>query len=733
MMDEMSQVPYLSSEPYTDPANLSKEERLIYKIYDNMIAARNFHMQWRSESERMEKFVAGHQWEDEDRARSDALNKPVITYNRVSPMVNSLVGFEVQNRKRMMYVPRDPMITDLAGAADLATNGCEWAQALCGADQERTLAFRDASVRGLGFVEVGMEFEEDVEGRYVQRRIDGWDVIWDPSARQQGLKDANWIAYSRSYNQEDFVARWPKQADEVFRNALANPSNANGDGTMSDVMMPLVIRQFSPDAYTSGAQEIMPGLRDMGHHPNPAITVVNYQYRELETVYRVADPTANVMVTLTKKEFSQLKKRIKEAGSTDPILVTEMQVWKYKRVLCANRVILEKTDIPEKFGGFTIGAITCYWDPTKKTWYGVVRAMIDPQKGTNKYFSLAVHLLAVSPKGTLFVEEGAVKNPKKLMQDLARPGAPVHLNAGALSEGKVQFQQPPQFPGGINELLQYSVTSLHDVLGFTPDMLQAKSDQAAGAGNADESVPALNQQALSILAPLFQAYTGFRHWESRMCLEHLRKYLSDGRWVRIGGAYNSKFVQLLKNEFAESYDFVLDEMPSDPAHKRYTWKAMQPILPMLFRQEAFPMSLLRFAPLPASVISEIEREVQSKAEAAQKQGPMESVKKDEHQGWIASEIEKNKSQAALNNARAKTTVEESAMDLAVQTQRINQGQETLKSSRGDRMRTSLMPKGFPSKETPGAMPKGDNTMNQMQQVRRNQTPKGPGVRVGNGA
>ena len=674
----------------------TKELDLLTWIRDSLKQSADKLVRWRTEASESDDFVAGHQWEESDMNRMKEVQKPTITYNRIAPMVNAILGTEIQNRQKMLFVPRHPTDEAASGASDLATEAYDWALEQCGGEYERTQAFRDMIVRGIGWVNLRMDYEEDPEGKIVLERVDGNEMLFDPDARKQNLEDARWVARQRSMSVGELKELWPDKYDEVRADDEANQSvsSVSRFGGASD---PTVVINKAPDHYTKGVQTVVPSdTRDSsmkGH-----FTVTEFQWRERKPIYRFVDENDQIVI-LPEKEFNELKKAWKAAGREVPPAIKQYR-WNYRRAFITGSTILqEDEDIPFDF--FTYLAMTCYWDNKTRVWYGLVRAMKDPQRGANKYFSLGVHLFSVSPKGTLLAESGAFVSPNKAVSDWAKPGAIVHLKPGALGQGMVKVEPSPPFPEAASTMIQYSLESLRDVTGINVEMLGQSEGQEGGPAITKRQI-----QGLTIMAPIFHAFARYREKEALSVLAFLRLFLTDGRWIRIGGPYNSQYLQLVQDHLADEYDLSLDDAPTDPGQKAAVWEHLQPLLPMLFRQGTSPLALLDYAPLPASVISAIKREIEDMKAKGEESGPP-PVKKDENPDFIAAEIDLKQANAELSRARAQALGNESQMDIATGAQTIQLREQDAKIQKRQA---------------------DDNTLDQISNVSKLNEPKGFGVR-----
>src|SRR5690348_10430597 len=64
-------------------------------------------MTWRKDAKEDYAFVAGDQWNNEDRTHLKDQMRPVITFNRVQPVIDSVTGMEVGNRQEVKCIPRE--------------------------------------------------------------------------------------------------------------------------------------------------------------------------------------------------------------------------------------------------------------------------------------------------------------------------------------------------------------------------------------------------------------------------------------------------------------------------------------------------------------------------------------------------------------------------------------------------------------------------------------------------
>ncbi len=528
--------------------------------------------EWREDAREWYAFVSGEQISEADKAALEAQMRAPVCFNRIGPMIDSVSGSEVNNRQQVQYIPRqagDKALNEvLTGAADYVRDNCD-------AEDEESDSFIDAVVCGIGCTETRLDYEADPEGAVLIERRDPLHMRWDPGAKKRNLMDRKWQQYDAWLSRDDIEAKWP----DAELQGLSGGTESDTDGQMHDQTRAAF---YERDA--TGYDKRNGNLR-----------VTHHQWYETEDFYQALDPTTNEIIDLSAADHASLQKRAKDVG-LPPYESVKKQRRKFMQAFVCGATVLEEGPIP--CNRFTFHFITAKRDRNRGTWFGIVKPMVDPQRWANKFFSQILHIVNTNAKGGLLMEEDATDNLQKFKEEWAKADSVNIVNPGAISGGKVQPKPPPLIPNSLNDMLQFSISSMRDVTGINLEMLGMADRQQAGILEAQRK-----QSAMTVLASLFDGLRRYRKEQGRTLAAFIVEYLSDGRLVRIvGGDGTERYVPLLRDASAMKYDVVVDEAPASVNQKEKTFAMLMQMLPNLQQMGVpFAPELLDYMPIPAAM------------------------------------------------------------------------------------------------------------------------------------
>lgn len=619
-------------------AKMNDTELLKTAVNHYRVAVRH-QQKWKRDAKKAFRFYSGDQLNDDDKHKLEQEKRPIVTFNVVAPNVDAVVGMQRANRTEVRYSAHE-------GAAPEEQMFCDWSNTLlkkcdedCDAEMETSEAFRDAVICGMGWTQRTIDYDSDPKGIVLKRTIDPLRKWWDPSAKRHNLIDRRFDFTEIFLDQWEFDSMFPEFKGKgaivggpagVAPDAANDPFSVGGEEH----------EQFDTEVEHEEAQDPY-----RGEHSSPdgaerlrgKIRVVEYNYWRYCPTYLVFGQEDR---EIDEDQWDDFKKaaeiqglRLMEvAAGTEPGQVTDPSVVFYQ---CINKRMHYKA----QFSGpnilcheinldpcnFNEHCVTGSYDRAMSLWYGIVKAMIDPQLWSNKLFMQIMLVVMSNPKGGAYFKKGAFKNIEKAKEDYAQASTLIEVvtKEGEKIADVIQERQPSPYPQGLHEVMSYAANIIPRVTGLNMELLgMAQKDQPG-------ILEHLRQQAgMTILASLFDSLRAYHKLDGRTALYFFRHEVSPSRQQEILGKTNAQLAQVIGQlpYDLDKFSIAVDEAPYSPNRKFLVFKMLTDLgttNPEL-QSMVFPL-LLDYMPLPQSAVETIKQnQAQQQQAQSQRQDAMDS-------------------------------------------------------------------------------------------------------------
>ncbi len=542
---------------------------------------------WRKNAQEDYDFYNGRQWNEQDLAVLHEQNRPVMTFNRIAPLINAVIGAERNNKRQVQFIPRQE---GAAFANQILTGAAEWFRDEADGEYEDSDAFQDAIICGMGWTDTRLDYEQDPQGKPIIARLDPMKMVWDASAVKSNLIDAQRLWY---IDEKPLAV-----AQEMFPNV--HWSDLHADWVKHQSFLQPTSNGMTQSYQSERGDQ---GEEGSGYQRPKMVTLAECRWFEREVVYKVLEPQSGRFVDYSEQDFQNLSKTFPH------VQATRLNRKIVKRAFLG-RKLLEAPDkplVPPNQLGWE--CITGTFDKLSRQFYGIVRPTKDPQRWANKYFSQVMHLLNSQSKGGIMAERDAFDDDRQALESWARADSITWLKSGAVSGGRIQPKPMAQFPQGFFQLFNEAKSALEQVTGLSSEFIGTRAVNQPGILEQQR-----RQSSLNLLASFFDGLRRYRQRQGKIILYLIQNYLSDGRLVRIAGDENAQYVPLTREMVTSlEYDIVVDDAPTSLNEKERTFALIMQLLPLMqnFTTPEIMLDLLRYSPLPASLIHKIAIKAQN--------------------------------------------------------------------------------------------------------------------------
>lgn len=592
--DQGAQVP--SEDPL--PLNDSEEaEERAQKVMRDLASAEGAYNSWSGPAKEDIRFYHGHQWDDIDRMKMESTKRPAITFNQIKPAVDAVSGLERLNRSDVRFVTRalDSIdLIDLAG--DLASESVSTCDDLCNGAEELSRVAKDAVICGMGWAEIRMDYNEDLNGRVIYERIPPDEMRWDANnAKKENLEGRTWCARKKPLSRKMFKQLFGE--DKLASVDLSVPDMPYGQTDKYEMVTPY---------YSRANEQANPSVG--GAVPKKDIIVVQYQWRDMQPVWRFIDESSGEENHFDEEQWDRLKSRAKLLGSSAPPAVKQMQPVYRQGFYCRGVELEDPVDLP---GGFSFLCMTGQWDDEKKRWYGVVRNMIEPQKVQNKAISSALAFHITNAKGGVLFKPRSFDDVRRAQDAWAQPDAWIPVTDEADIKNDIVPRAPTQLPPELAMFFEEGQKAIVSVSGINTEMLGQSQGQTPS-----QTAQGRVQAGLVVLGGFFDNLKRHHKEKAAMMLEFVREYWSQGQLIQVGGDEVSQAIPLLKESLPDRwhYSLVLDDsIRHNPNLKAQIWSdlttsgVLQAL--MKFGLGQVILKLLKYSPFPSQLVQDILRDI----------------------------------------------------------------------------------------------------------------------------
>lgn len=536
---------------------------------------------------------------DYELAGSICDGRPNLIINRVKAYIDSVLGLEINNKRVFKYSPRK------LGKAEIdekITAIGDWFRQESNASAVDSLVFTDCVIAGIGWLDIGIDYNGSIEGRPYYRRLNPFNMYWDPDSDSSDLSDIKYAFYKQSVPLSHLKDDFPK-ADIDY------DSEYDEDEDTEDIF----------------------------------VDIIECRYKKNCKMVRLIDPIENIVEEIQYKDYLKLIKEqnvSKEEADLHYNTVTFRKELIHQAFMY-NKQILEKPrviNLPHGSLGW-IG-LPAFYDNVQKMHYGLVKNVIPIQRASNALLNEVLYTASQGGHGGYIIEQGAIPMGGE-REFSATINSPKHLTIvqnGGL--GKIQPKPMSHLDNAKLTLVNVINSSFNAVMGISEEFLGIKDVNQPGVLEEHRK-----QSSLNILGRIFGNLQQYRREQGRLVLHYIRHELSNGRLIHIINGDNPEYIKLERDVLDNSdYEIIVSDSPVYLNDRERTQNNIGEVLPLLeqYMNKDMALLVLEHSNLPSEFVDKVRGILNSNTNVPD---PMQQV---------SQELEHAKSMAELDNLKANT-------------------------------------------------------------------------------
>jgi len=532
-------VPVAKQDPLQTPAM----QDLSRQVDEWWIEARDKHVENRAQRFLDHDYYDHDQISAEDRAVYEERGQAPVVHNLVHPAIDWLTGTERRTRIDWKILPRGP--EDDQGAK-AQSQLIKYVSDANGAGWQRSRAFKDATISGVGFVEEFLRRDRSQEP--VGYAYTDWRYLWwDPFSRDPDFGDARYFHRAKFVDLDDSIAQFHTRAADLKAVSVAAVDN---EYMLLDELDGLpAMFAFSHGHYASRGSRSGMALTERHLRRRVRLIETWYQRRVVTPqIHAVIADTMDLHGALYEPNNAELREKLDKGQiSLVDSLTTKMAMC----IWAPGLGLLHHTESPYSHNKYPFSAVWCFRHHRDGMPYGYVRGMRDPQDEYNKRRAKA--LFSASVNRVLFEEDAfSEEDEETSLEEIARPNGEVRLAPGGLN--KIKIDTGLEVSAAHINFMAEAKEQVFEGSGITRENLAHNTNAISG-----RAILAKQQQGAVTTAEVFDNYREFQQGSGGKLLEITKRAMSLPRQIRILG----------QNEGVEW--LAINQPIFDPVTGQVTW------------------------------------------------------------------------------------------------------------------------------------------------------------------
>lgn len=409
-----------------------------------------------------EDYYDGIQLTEEDLRELKARGQPAVAYNVLGNTINWVLGTEKRGRTDDKILPRGK---EDAQAAERKTKYMKYLSDVNRIGFHRSAAFEDCVKVGVGWLECGLQDEDD--GEPIFERAECWrNVLWDSAGSKITQDDWRYLFRVRFVDEDVAIAMFdhmPGGKEKIEKSTQESTVIGGLDMIDGDMAMDFAeSERDNVDLYSSSINDFK----------RRRVRLIQCEYRNPEKVTKLRGGPFNGQIFDEKDP-----RHVEQVESGQARKVEKMMMRMRLAVMTPQELLYDGPSI-YRHNTFSLTPIWCYRRGRDGMPYGIPRNLRPIQDGINKRASKALHILSTNK---VIIEEGALSDSMTMdefVDEVARPDAVIMVKSGR--SGSIDINMDRGMEQSHMAMMANDMSMIQAVGGVTDELLGKKTNAVSG-------------------------------------------------------------------------------------------------------------------------------------------------------------------------------------------------------------------------------------------------------------
>lgn len=192
-------------------------EVLRTEIKDNLRIAVKAKAKWMELAKEDIDFCLGKQWNEQERLDLEAQRRPVLTFNKIKPILQLVTGHLIQTKARIQAFPEGGEDESFTAVMDKIVDHIEKVSHL---NFKLSYLFSGGERAGESWIEFHLDYDEDpIFGQLKIPNLGPFKIFMDPAGTEYDLSDCGWGHKVIPMSKARLKALYPEKQTEIEQNA----------------------------------------------------------------------------------------------------------------------------------------------------------------------------------------------------------------------------------------------------------------------------------------------------------------------------------------------------------------------------------------------------------------------------------------------------------------------------------------------------------------------------------